>query len=313
MTPLILFTLYWGWNMDQKFEPLGKYVSLSSTFEVQRGEDTDDVVRLRAGHPVSLSQSNLSRRRYAQNDETLYVAPEDDRTDYSQPPMQGWYPGVLNTGKRRYGHPALTGVLPQPWLPIKKGQSLANRIERESGPRDQAVVLTLRKKYSIARRDARDFVKNATSLPASPLSQPPIAQSSTPTFTHQQHVNSNPWQDRRGSDSEALGQHSPQTSTTRPTTRHSHSTPAPLNHRLSFDHATGVIMLPDDDGEWLIQEDSDSEEAASMGREPLHEEDSDDGNAPPPNTGVSERHRTYYHHPERRRQTIPGAFPHSSP
>lgn len=26
--------------------------------------------------------SNLSRRRYAQNDETLYVAPEDERTDY---------------------------------------------------------------------------------------------------------------------------------------------------------------------------------------------------------------------------------------
>lgn len=26
--------------------------------------------------------SNLSRRRYAQNDDTLYVAPEDERTDY---------------------------------------------------------------------------------------------------------------------------------------------------------------------------------------------------------------------------------------
>lgn len=29
-----------------------------------------------------LPGSNLNRRRYAQNDETLYVAPEDDRTDY---------------------------------------------------------------------------------------------------------------------------------------------------------------------------------------------------------------------------------------
>lgn len=26
--------------------------------------------------------SNLNRRRYAQNDDTLYVAPEDERTDY---------------------------------------------------------------------------------------------------------------------------------------------------------------------------------------------------------------------------------------
>lgn len=58
-------------------------------------------------------RSNLNRRRYAQNDETLYVAPEDDRTDYvrvparsvpspltppvpqSQPPMANWYIGVL--------------------------------------------------------------------------------------------------------------------------------------------------------------------------------------------------------------------------
>ena len=57
--------------------------------------------------------SNLHRRRYAQNDDTLYVAPEDERTDYvgshavfcnawlipmlvqSQPPMANWYEGVL--------------------------------------------------------------------------------------------------------------------------------------------------------------------------------------------------------------------------
>jgi hypothetical protein len=29
-----------------------------------------------------LTCSNLSKRRYAQNDDTLYVAPEDERTDY---------------------------------------------------------------------------------------------------------------------------------------------------------------------------------------------------------------------------------------
>ena len=55
--------------------------------------------------------SNLNRRRYAQNDETLYVAPADERTDYvsitislihsctdsmqSQPPMANFYSGVL--------------------------------------------------------------------------------------------------------------------------------------------------------------------------------------------------------------------------
>lgn len=127
MTPLILFTLYWAWNMDQTFRPLGNYVSLSSTFEVQRGEDTDDVVRLRAGHPVSLSQrlvvcgrfsshaypvsSNLSRRRYAQNDETLYVAPEDDRTDYVSL-SRSRYPLHYNLSmKSSRNHPCKDGIL----------------------------------------------------------------------------------------------------------------------------------------------------------------------------------------------------------
>lgn len=31
---------------------------------------------------LTTMSSNLNRRRYAQNDETLYVAPEDERTDY---------------------------------------------------------------------------------------------------------------------------------------------------------------------------------------------------------------------------------------
>lgn len=61
---------------------LGKYVATSSVFEVERGVESNDVNKIKAGHPVSLSQSNLSRRRYAQNDDTLYVAPEDERTDY---------------------------------------------------------------------------------------------------------------------------------------------------------------------------------------------------------------------------------------
>jgi hypothetical protein len=56
MVPLIALTLYWGWTMDRAFQPLSSYVALSSVFEVQRGENTDDVVRLRAGHPVTLSQ-----------------------------------------------------------------------------------------------------------------------------------------------------------------------------------------------------------------------------------------------------------------
>ncbi|TFY73230.1 hypothetical protein EWM64_g10782, partial [Hericium alpestre] len=131
IAPLIAGTIAWSWYIDKKFRPLSKYASLSSVYEVERGEESEDIMRLRAGHPVTWSQSNLNRRRYAQNDDTLYVAPEDDRTDY--PPMSNWFNGILNTGKRRYGHPVLTGVLPQPWLPLKKGQTLVNARPQKAG------------------------------------------------------------------------------------------------------------------------------------------------------------------------------------
>ena len=39
--------------------PLSKFVSLSSVCEVERGEETADVVRLRAGHPVTWSQRSV--------------------------------------------------------------------------------------------------------------------------------------------------------------------------------------------------------------------------------------------------------------
>ena len=77
---------------------------------------------------------------------------------------------LLSTGKRRYGHPALNGVLPQPWLPLKKGQTLANFVDhdeseqngdrgaRKYGPSNQeAVVLTLRRRYSVMRKDVRNL------------------------------------------------------------------------------------------------------------------------------------------------------------
>jgi calcium permeable stress-gated cation channel len=56
VTPLLVVTVFWSWYIDKMFTPLSKYVSLSAVAEVQRGEETTDVVRLRAGHPVTLSQ-----------------------------------------------------------------------------------------------------------------------------------------------------------------------------------------------------------------------------------------------------------------
>jgi len=56
LIPLLFGTVAWSWYIDKKLKPLTKYVSLSSVFEVQRGEETADVTKLRAGHPVTWSQ-----------------------------------------------------------------------------------------------------------------------------------------------------------------------------------------------------------------------------------------------------------------
>ncbi|KDR79098.1 hypothetical protein GALMADRAFT_223356 [Galerina marginata CBS 339.88] len=302
--PLLVGTVIWSWYVDKGLKPLSKYVASSSVFEVQRGEETADVLRLRAGHPVTWSQSNLNRRRYAQNDDTLYVAPEDERTDYSQPPMANWYSGVLNTGKRRYGHPALNGVLPEPWLPLKKGQTLVNN-DRNGSQRphkdhgDQAVVLTLRKRYSMARsRSGRQTSQDSRRESTANLAGPSNPDGPSPPIDPTAVID--PWQDA-----------------SRPSTRRAQT----LNHRLSYDHASGVIMLPED-GDWL-EEDEDSDEAdVDYGTEHGLEQSitesmiSEHGVASPTVTSPVgqpmarlSRYGTYFHHPERRRQTIPGSFP----
>ncbi|KAF8273382.1 DUF221-domain-containing protein [Lactarius quietus] len=307
VAPLFVFTLAWSVYISNSFNGLTKYVNLSAVFEVQRGEETEEVARLRTGHPVSWSQSNLNRRRYAQNDDILYVAPEDDHTDYSQPPMANWYNGVLNTGKKRYGHPALTGLLPQPWLPLKKGETLVNTLNANHTRQkiNQAVVLSLRKRYSVHRmgdstlptgRASRtvanqDNVRSATSSPGELNSD----------------MISNPWQEQiAGSSSSSQSQHA-------------------ISHRLSYDFGSGVIILPDD-GVWPEGLDSDSEDDAgsagdsSRPSQVLSESAIPGGNqevvGTPDVQNVSSssrpRYGTYFHHPERRWQSVPGAFPTSS-
>ncbi|KAH9073112.1 DUF221-domain-containing protein [Lactarius deliciosus] len=246
-----------------------------------RGEETDEVVRLRTGHPVSWSQSNLNRRRYAQNDEILYVAPEDDHTDYSQPPMANWYNGVLKSpvlGKKRYGHPALTGLLPQPWLPLKK--AFIGWVTVHSRP------------GALRRR-----LPNKTTYGA----QPPVREKLNGEVTN------NPWQEQIAGSSSSSQTH------------------RAISHRLSYDFDSGVIILPDD-GVWPEGLDSDSEDDAGIaGNSPRHPQVLSDSAIPgggqevvgtPDAQNVSgstkTRYGTYFHHPERRWQSVPGAFPTSS-
>ena len=77
------------------------------------------------------------------------------------------------------------------------------------------------------------------------------------------------------------------------------------NNRLSYDPASGVIMLPED-SDWLGEEsDSDAEYMSSV-------ENQENSNTVPTllhTRTPTKRHATYYHHPERRRESVPGAFP----
>jgi hypothetical protein len=60
VAPLVVFTVTWSVYISRSFRGLNRYVNLSAVFEVQRGEETEDVSRLRAGHPVTWSQRSIS-------------------------------------------------------------------------------------------------------------------------------------------------------------------------------------------------------------------------------------------------------------
>jgi hypothetical protein len=198
-----------------------------------------------------------------------------------------------STGKRRYGHPALTGILPQPWLPIRKGQTLVNR-ETNGHPgvhSDEAVVLTLRKRYSTLTKHRGRAASQAAAGVQRSADVSGLEEAVRNPWSEDVNAGNGPGTNGRG-----LGP-----------------------RRLSFDGASGVIALPDD-AHWLM-EDIDSDSDDSYGEQ-------DNGMSSSQFTAVSNtsegpaadaeatprsrrRHGIYYHHPERRRQTITGSSPQS--
>ncbi|KAF8312131.1 DUF221-domain-containing protein [Clavulina sp. PMI_390] len=308
MAPMLIFTIWWAWYMDRKFTPQSQYVNLDSVYEVQRG-GTDEMARLTGGELVSSSHT------------------------YSQPPMSNFYYGVLNTGKRRYGHPALNGVLPQPWLPLKKGQTLANFVDhdddteantRQNGgkrkkPRkssqanQEAVVLTLRRRYSVMRKAAGRLMgresEDPTAMEGSALVDEPEGGEDRPDAPRPPSdtgstasAPSNPWRDTAGGTSQGSTQ--------------------PRVRRLSYDLATGIMNLPDDDG-WISpggeEADSDDDAGHSGGTTPTPPGQDNGSESPAPAAGpsgsgsaladqkVGRRTSTYWHHPDRKR-VVSGNF-----
>ena len=208
----------------------------------------------------------------------------------------------ISTGKRRYGHPALTGVLPFPWLPIKKGQSL-NRHRDTGDDGSPAVVLTLRKKYSAVRRPQSQQSNDSGASASSEPSGSGAAAGTSPTQlgervepSDRSVLDRNPWEE----------DHSTARSRPRP---HSQRTAGQVYRRLSFDAASGVIALPED-GNWLGEDESDSDDYGEMQNSTMVDSQISVGEA---NAGAaqagspSKRYSTYYHHPERRKTYTQGA------
>ena len=155
-----------------------------------------------------------------------------------------------------------------------------------NGKSNEAVVLTMRKRYSSLRKASRP-TDEALNMSRSDIDV------GDPSMQ-------NPWSDAPES----------------PVTRR-------LHHRLSFDGASGVIILPEEPN-WIMEDvDSDSEDESSRTptppaiRDAVHDADSSVAASTSRHTHAApsptkHRHGTYFHHPERRRhghQSIPGAFP----
>lgn len=86
--------------------------------------------------------------------------------------MSESFPGVLNRGRRRYGHPALSGSLPEPWLPVLSEPS--QLVDVPEVVKD-ALVMDLRRRWSKVKRAAR---KSANAVPGIHIRQRSDASSS---------------------------------------------------------------------------------------------------------------------------------------
>ncbi|KAG2187199.1 hypothetical protein INT44_004871 [Umbelopsis vinacea] len=89
-----------------------------------------------------------ARRRTVLDDDD-YEAEPVEQTDFKEPPMT-LFDGILNTGMKRFGHPAIVGVLPQLWLPVKGGHQLQRRRSRYIRPSLSTASLRIKRSSSRA-------------------------------------------------------------------------------------------------------------------------------------------------------------------
>ncbi|RHZ47076.1 hypothetical protein Glove_593g9 [Diversispora epigaea] len=105
LVPILVCTAVYHYYVNAAYNRIADFVPLQNLREEENKLPTNS---------YNSSKDNISDVL----EDDLYHAAPDLYTDYSQPPMT-LYKGVLNTGMQNYGAPALVGILPWLWLPIK--------------------------------------------------------------------------------------------------------------------------------------------------------------------------------------------------
>lgn len=156
--PLILYTIQRLLKLESIYSKHSQFTNLSQLREAQQKEEEENEIseeesttnttsnslkvhrsrstfstRLRKSS-VTQSQTNLNVKRYNREDETLFIPGENEFTDNSEPPMSTVYWGILDTGRNRYAHPAISGRMPLPQLPVIRRQMVGQKNARYDLP-----------------------------------------------------------------------------------------------------------------------------------------------------------------------------------
>ncbi|PLW08716.1 hypothetical protein PCANC_22713 [Puccinia coronata f. sp. avenae] len=185
--PLILYTIQQLIRLESVYGRHSRFTSLSQLREAQRREDEDNGLgeeervestlrpspshrsrfpsskRLRKSS-VTQSQTNLNVKRYNHKDETLFIPGETEFTDNSEPPMSTVYWGILDTGTNRYAHPAISGRMPLPQLPVIRGVGPDKTSDSRPGDRARYGLPFYRSQHDDSQRSSGQSLRTLGKL-----------------------------------------------------------------------------------------------------------------------------------------------------
>ncbi|KAM3583870.1 hypothetical protein VKS41_003838 [Umbelopsis sp. WA50703] len=239
-------------------------------------------------HQQELSRKASRLKKKVILDFDDYEAVADKLTDYRQPP-QSLNSGVLDTGLRRYGNPALVGVMPQLWLPVKANQDVSSSAHRRSNAHrlKTAAQITAGLSNMVKRAEsARRAVSGKAGTIRRPRRRPTnvVANAETPKDAQEPLVSSTDVPVDTAIDMISQRSTSPDATLKYPTIKFSEE----------HDHAG-----TSDENDPRTEASEKEPQLASEIEDERDESESDTDT----DTDAPDIHKTYYHHPEKRHST----------